>query len=165
MKIILVAAASENNVIGRTGDIPWKLPADQQYFRKVTMGKPIIMGRKTYESMGRTLPGRTNIIVTRRKDLEVADAVVVESLEDALTVATKEKPEEVCVIGGGEIYRQALPHATHIYLTRVHAEVEGDAFFPEIAADEWELSHKEEHRKDAANEHDFTILTYQRKPL
>lgn len=165
MIISLIGAASDNNVIGQLGQIPWKLPDDLKYFKEKTMGKPIIMGRKTFDSMGKPLPGRTNIVVTRRQDLKLDGVLITDSLESALKLAEKEKPEEIMVIGGGEIYRQALPHASRIYLTRVHTTVEGDAFFPEFSEDEWELLSEEKHEKDARNEFDYTYLTYERRPL
>lgn len=165
MTVSLIGAASDNNVIGQLGQIPWKLPDDLKYFKEKTMGKPIIMGRKTFDSMGKPLPGRTNIVVTRRQDLKLEGVLITDSLESALKLAEKEKPEEIVVIGGGEIYRQALPHASRIYLTRVHTTVEGDAFFPEFSEDEWELLSEEKHEKDARNEFDYTYLTYERRPL
>ncbi len=161
MIISLVAAASENNVIGKQGEIPWDLPNDFKHFRDVTEGKPIVMGRKTHESIGRVLPGRRNIIVTRQ-DIEIEGCDVVHSIEEALELVKDES--EVAIIGGGEIYRQALPFANRINLTRVHTVVEdGDAFFPEFDLDEWELKSEERHEPDSEHEYAYTFLIYDRK--
>ena len=161
MRISLVAAASENNVIGKDGGIPWDLPDDFKHFHTATAGKPIIMGRKTHESIGRVLPGRRNIVVTRQK-MEIEGCSVVHSIEEALELV-KDEPE-VCVIGGGEIYKQALPFANVIDLTRVYTTIEGgDAFFPEFSEDEWELKSEERHEADERHAVPFTFLLYQRR--
>ena len=161
MQVSLVAAASENNVIGKDGGIPWDLPDDFKHFHDATEGKPIIMGRKTHESIGRILPGRRNIVVTRQ-DIEIEGCDIVHSIEEALELV-KDEPE-VAVIGGGEIYKQALPHATIIDLTRVHTTIEdGNAFFPEFSGDEWELQSEEQHEADQEHEYAFTFLLYKRK--
>lgn len=163
MILSLIAAASENNVIGKAGTLPWHLPADFQYFKQVTTGKPIIMGRKTFESIGRPLPKRRNIIVTRNASFTAEGCDVVHSVEEAVKLAEQDG-EEVVVIGGEEIYKLALPLANRIHLTRVHATIEdGDAFFPEISLDEWkEVSHAE-HPADGENAFAFTIIVYERK--
>jgi len=161
MKISLVVAASENNVIGKKGEIPWDLPDDFKHFHDATEGKPIIMGRKTHESIGRVLPGRRNIVVTRQ-DMEIEGCEVVHSIEEALELV-KDEPE-VAVIGGGEIYKQALPHANIIDLTRVHTTIEGgDAFFPEFSEDKWELKSQERHEADERHAYPFTFLLYEKK--
>ena len=152
MRLSLIVAMAKNRTIGLDGAMPWHVPEDLKFFKRVTMGHPVIMGRKTYQSIGAALPGRTNIVVTRNKDFEAADADVVHDLSEALTKAkaTKElwRPdggrEEIFVIGGADIYGQALPEAQRIYMTEVHQELPGDAFFPELAEGEW----KETDRQD-----------------
>lgn len=159
MCISLIAAASENNVIGNRGRIPWDIPEDLQYFRRVTQGHPVIMGRKTHESIGRPLPKRQNIIITRQVGYQAEGCEVVGSLVDALQVAGCKDAEEVFVIGGGEIYGQALEKADRIYLTRVHATVEGDAYFPEFHPEHWVEVSRERHEGDPA----YTFLVYEKK--
>ena len=159
VRISLIAAASENNVIGNHGKIPWDIPEDLQHFRTVTLGKPIIMGRKTYESIGHPLPKRQNIVITRQEDFVAEGCEVVSSLEDALRVAGKDHSEEVFVIGGGEIYREALPKADRVYLTRVHATIEGDAYFPEFHPEHWVEVSKERHEGEPA----WTYLVYEKR--
>ncbi|MDD5469447.1 MAG: dihydrofolate reductase [Candidatus Peribacteraceae bacterium] len=164
MIISLVAAASENNVIGKQGAIPWDLPDDFRHFHDATKGCPIIMGRRTHESIGRVLPGRRNIIITRSRDYLVDGCDTVHSMEEAIELARSDAPAKACVIGGGEIYAQALPYANEIDLTRVHMDVEGgDAFFPEFSADEWELSSSKKHPVDERHAVPFTFLLYRRK--
>lgn len=132
-KISLIVAQSENRVIGREGKLPWNLPEDLKRFKAITSGHPVVMGRKTYESIGRLLPKRTNVIITRSKDYRVAGAEIAHSLKEALALAA-EAPggEEIFVIGGGEIFSEVLPQAERIYLTEVHANIEGDAYFPPV---------------------------------
>lgn len=133
MKISIVVAMSENRVIGVENRLPWNIPEDLKRFKKITSGHPIIMGRKTFESIGRILPGRTNIVVTRNRDYRVEGAVVCASLTEALEWAARSPgSDEVCVIGGGEIFREALPIVDRIYLTVVQWPFEGDVFFPEF---------------------------------
>lgn len=161
MIISLVAAASENNVIGKNGGIPWDLPKDFKHFHDATKGKPIIMGRKTHESIGRVLPGRKNIIVTRQA-IEIEGCDVVHSIEEALDLV-KDEPE-VAIIGGGEIYKQAIPLANRLDLTRVHTTIEdGNAFFPEFDENEWELKSEERHEIDQDHASAYTFLLYDRK--
>jgi len=142
MKVSLIVAVSQNNVIGRDNQLPWHLPEDLKYFKAVTMGKPLLMGRKTFESIGRPLPGRTNIVITR-DSAWTADGVEVATDIDAALAAGKKAckasgSDEIMVIGGDQIYRVFLPFADRLYLTRVEAEVEGDAFFPEVDLSDWE---------------------------
>lgn len=143
MKVALIVAAAANNVIGRDNQLPWHLPQDLKYFKATTLGKPIIMGRKTYESIGRPLPGRPNIVITRNRAWSAAGVNAVASLDEALALATKlvesQELQEVMVIGGAEIYKTALPRADRIYLTRIDLSVEGDAWFPAIDEKEWFL--------------------------
>jgi len=135
VKIAIVVAMAENRVIGRDNRLPWHLPADLRHFRQVTVGKPVLMGRKTHESIGRPLPERTNIVVTRDRCYESPGCIVVHSIESALRAAGDH--EEVMVIGGTDFYRQMLPKADRIYMTLVHTEFEGDALFPELDEREW----------------------------
>lgn len=144
MKVALIVAAAVNNVIGRDNQLPWHLPQDLKYFKAKTLGKPVIMGRKTYESIGRPLPGRPNIVVTRNSAWVANGTHVAANLKEALTLAEQlasNEPElqEAMVIGGAEIYKAALPLADKIYLTRIDVAVEGDALFPALDPEEWRL--------------------------
>lgn len=136
--LALIVAQSRNRVIGIDNTLPWHLPEDLKYFKATTMDKPIIMGRKTYDSIGRPLPGRTNIVVTRQTDWSAPGVKVASTLEEAVALASAEQPEEVMVIGGAQIYELMLPAADRIYLTQVDTDIEGDAFFPELPQDEWQ---------------------------
>ena len=142
MKIALVVAVSQNNVIGRNNQLPWHLPEDLQYFKSVTMGKPILMGRKTFDSIGRPLPGRKNIVITRDLEWDAEGVEVVYSVDDALAAGADAcavaNSDEIMIIGGAQIYRDCLPIADRLYLTRVEAEIEGDAFFPDIDTKQWQ---------------------------
>lgn len=173
MRLSLIVAASENNVIGRHGDLPWRLSADLRRFKRLTMGHCLIMGRKTYESIGRPLPGRVTIALTRgaasseaggwglgaRKDLLVAS-----SLDEAVSLvsSTDMSHDEAFVTGGGEVYRLALPRTDRLHLTRVHATVEGDATFPEVDWSDWRIIKSEPHAADEKNEHDYTFEVWER---
>jgi dihydrofolate reductase len=141
MKISLIVAVSRNGVIGIDNQLPWHLPEDLKYFKSVTMGKPIIMGRKTYDSIGRPLPGRTNIVITRDSSWQAEGVEVAQTLPQAMTLGqlacAQADVDEAMVIGGEQIYRMTLPAADRLYLTEVQAEVEGDAFFPEFDAKDW----------------------------
>lgn len=167
MKLSLIVATAHNNVIGRNNELPWHLPQDLKYFKSVTLGKPIIMGRKTFESIGKPLPGRTNIVVTRQKNWSFAGVLVAKSVKEALEFGQQFRNEqdkladEIMVIGGAEIYRHALDIADRIYLTRIDAKIEkGDAFFPELAADKWKLVSELPGDSDASLPHKF--LVYER---
>ena len=138
----LIVAASRNGVIGAGNKLPWHLPADLKRFKQLTMGHPILMGRKTFESIGKPLPGRTNIVITRQEGFQACGATVAHSLEEALQIC--EGQEEVFVIGGAEIYKQALPLADRIYLTRVDADFEGDTFLPALDPARWKETAREE---------------------
>jgi dihydrofolate reductase len=145
MKISIIVATAKNNVIGRNNELPWHLPQDLKYFKSVTLGKPIIMGRKTFESIGKPLPGRTNIVVTRQTNWQHAGVLVAKSVQEALAVGQQfcseqnNLTDEIMVIGGAEIYRHALPLANRVYLTKIDIDVAGDAYFPELLAREWAL--------------------------
>lgn len=167
MKLALISAMSRNRVIGRNNALPWYLPEDLKYFKRVTMGKPVIMGRKTRESIGRPLPGRSNIIVSRNTRFEADGARVVHSLDEAIAMARNivliNGGDEAVVMGGAEIYRQALPLADRLYLTRVHAEVEGDTFFPEFDAGQWLEIGREDFPASGANPYDYSFVILERK--
>lgn len=137
MRVTLVVAASENSVIGRNGGLPWRLPEDLRRFRELTLGKPVLMGRRTFESIGRPLPGRRNVVISGRPGLEIDGCEVAASPEAALALVAE--AEEAMIIGGEAIYRHFLPQAQRIHRTRVHATLEGDAFFPELDGKEWRL--------------------------
>ena len=142
-RLSLIVAMARNRVIGRGGQLPWRLPTDQQHFKALTMGHHIIMGRKTWESIGRPLPGRVSVVVTRNKAYAAPGATVVQSLDEALALARSDP--EAFVIGGGELYAQALPLAQRIYLTELEDEYPGDAFFPPVAHGEWRAVQREQH--------------------
>lgn len=159
--ISLIVAMARNRVIGASRAIPWRLPDEQQLFKKLTMGHHIVMGRKTYESIGRLLPGRTTVIVTRQPGYEVAGAIVAHSLKDAVNAAARDA--EVFVIGGAELFREALPLASRIHLTVVDAEPEGDTVMPEIDLGEWREAASEHHPADARHAHAFSYRLLERK--
>ena len=164
MILSLIAAASDNNVIGKDGGLPWKLPAEMKFFRDTTSGKPVIMGRKTFESIGRPLPKRRNIVVSREAGLYIEGCETTTSLEAALALVTHDDVEEAFVIGGEQIYRLALPFADRIYLTQVHMTVEGGtAFFPEFDRSVWQEIRREAHSADDENAVAFTIVVLERK--
>ncbi|MEE8259189.1 MAG: dihydrofolate reductase [Sphingomonadales bacterium] len=146
MKISLIVAMAENRVIGRRGKLPWRIPEDMKDFKKKTMGKPIVMGRKTFQAIGVALPGRTNIVVTRNPSLDNPDLILAPSVHAALKLAEEYGPE-VMVIGGGEIYAATLPLADRIYLTEVHETVEGDATFPPLDRSLWSETLREDFKK------------------
>lgn len=159
--ITLIAAAAENNALGKDNDLLWHLPEDFKRFKQITSGHYIIMGRKTFESFPKPLPNRTHIIITRQEEYLVEGCLVVHSLEEALEIAPQN--EEVFIIGGAQIYKQALPFADKIDLTRVHIELDADAFFPEFNTSEWNLVFSEKHFKDEKHQYDFTFETYIKK--
>jgi dihydrofolate reductase len=159
-RLSLIAAMDRNRLIGCENRLPWHLPADLQHFKRITMGKPILMGRKTWESLGRPLPGRLNIAISRNTDYEAEGAVVVSSLDEAVEAAGE--AEEIMIIGGANLYQQALSRVNRLYLTRVDAAFEGDAWFPKINEDEWELSVVESHEPDDANAYPYRFETYDR---
>jgi len=137
MKVSMIVAASANNVIGADAGLPWRLPEDMRRFKEITMGKPMIMGRLTYETIGKALPGRRSIVLTRQADYKQEGIDVVTTTDAALELAGD--ADEVMIIGGGKVYEQFLPMTDRIYLTRVHEEFDGDTFFPEINDDEWRI--------------------------
>jgi dihydrofolate reductase len=160
MKISLIVAMTRDRVIGRQGTMPWHLPADLKRFRALTMGKSIIMGRKTFESLGRILPGRRHIVISRRKDYSIPGAEVVTSLNAALEAAAGE--EEIFVIGGAEIYREALPCADRLYLTLIDADIEGDVYFPDFAGNEWREIARIEQARDRDHPYALSFVVMDR---
>jgi len=157
----LIAAVAENGVIGNKGTLPWRLPDDLAHFRRTTLGKPVVMGRRTYESLGRPLPRRTNVVVTRNLKFQAPNVQVARSLDAALVLAA-EAPE-VLVIGGATLYAEALPAARRIYLTRVYGRPEGDVFFPELNRADWHESLLLEHPADMDHLYAFSIVQLDRK--
>lgn len=162
MKISLIVAAAENNVIGRNNDLPWSLPDDMKFFVRTTKGHHILMGRKNLESFGKLLPKRTNIVLTRDEDYEFEGAEIFHDIVAAIQFAKERGEEELMVIGGGEIYKQVLPHADRIYLTRIHTEIEGDTFFPEFDQNQWKVVSEEYHPKDEKHNYAFTFYTFEK---
>ncbi len=164
LPVVLVLAVAENGVIGRGDALPWDLPDDLQHFKRSTLGRPIIMGRKTYDSVGRPLPGRTNIVVTRDPAWAAEGVVAVLSLADAIVRAEQQAlldgADAVMVVGGAEIYRLALPQADRIVLTRVHGEVSGDAYFDLEQLCNWQEIRRQSVARGAHNSHAFTIIEY-----
>lgn len=158
--IILVAAASENHALGKDNDLPWHLPDDFKRFKMLTAGHYIIMGRKTFESLPGKLPNRTHIIITRQKDYQPEGCIVVSSLDAALESIPEN--EDAFIIGGGEIFKMAMPIADKIELTRVHAHLHADAYFPEIDPSQWKLIFEEFHPKDEKHAFGFTFQTFER---
>ena len=157
----LVVAMARNRVIGRDNRLPWKLPEDLAYFKRVTMGHPVVMGRRTWESIGRPLPGRDNIVVSRNRGFEAPGATVVASLDEAWRAAGA--ASEVCVIGGTSLFAEALPVADRIHLTEVDAVVEGDTFFPEFDRSQWMEHEVERHAADERHAYPFRIVVLERR--
>lgn len=161
--ISIIVAASENNVIGIENRLPWHLPGDLQFFRNTTWGFPVIMGRKTFESMGKPLKGRQNIVITRQSGYSHPGITVVSSIPEAVQAAEEQDAKEIFITGGTEIFLQSFPLVDRIYRTRVHTTVEGDAFFPEISEKEWALTFSEAHAADEKNPFAYTFETWERK--
>jgi dihydrofolate reductase len=163
MTVSIIAALSTNGVIGRANGLPWRLSTDLKRLKALTMGHHYIQGRKTYDTVGRPLPGRINIVITRQQDFAPEGIVVVHTLEEALRIAREAGDEEPFIAGGAQIFEQALHVADRMYLTRVHAEVEGDTYFPEFDdVSEWRLTDAEHFDADEKNEYPFSFLTYER---
>ena len=162
MKLTAIVAAGENGVIGREGQLPWRLPGDLAHFKTRTMGRPVIMGRKTFESIGKPLPGRVNVVLSRQPDFSAAGVLVAHSLDEALRLPEVASADEVMIIGGQAIFEQALPRCDELELTRVHASPEGDAFF-HFDESEWELVLAESHPADERNPLPHTFETWERR--
>lgn len=164
MKIILVAAIGDNLVIGRDGQLPWRLRSDMQHFRKVTLNRPVIMGRKTHESIGKSLPERTNIVLTRHLASVAPGTALATSLDAALGFARadalKRGVDEIMVIGGSDVFAATMPMANRLEITHVHASPEGDAFFPQIDPEVWQEVWREDHFAGPDDDADFTLATY-----
>lgn len=162
MTVSLIVAASANNVIGVNNKLPWHLPKDLKFFKNLTWAMPVIMGRRTFESMGKALPGRVNIVITSKKDAQFENAVTVNSWKDAVFVAEHGDYKEAFVIGGGQLFNEVFSKADKLYLTRVHATIEGDVFFPAINSD-WKLIFNEDHFKDEKHNYDFSFQLWEHK--
>lgn len=166
MKRSMIVAMAENRVIGINNNLPWYLPNDLKYFKQVTLGKPILMGRKTYESIGKPLPGRSNIVITRNESWSAPGVKTVHSLAQAFELAASiveiDGQDEMMVIGGDQIYQSALPDTDRIYLTKVHAEVEGDAWFPELDWSQWHEVGREDFKAEGPNPYDYSFIVLDR---
>tara|TARA_R110002049_G_scaffold254878_6_gene430378 strand:- start:2791 stop:3282 length:492 start_codon:yes stop_codon:yes gene_type:complete len=160
MKLAIIVATDEQGLIGKDNDLPWRLSADLQYFRRVTMGKPLLMGRNTHESIGRALPGRKNILVTKNKAYQAEGCTVVHSITDALVAC--EQVEEAMVMGGASLYEQLLPMADKLYLTLVHASLVGDTWFPAWQKNEWVEISREDYLADDKNEYAYSFIVYEK---
>lgn len=163
MIISLVVAAAENNAIGKNNQLLWHLPNDLKFFKNLTWGMVVVMGRKTYEAVDKPLPGRVNIVITRQEDWKKEGTITASDFSEALTIAEETHFKEVFVIGGGEIYKQAMTIADKIYITRVHANLEGDTFFPVINEAEWKLVSNEDFEKDAKHQYSYSFQLWERK--
>lgn len=161
MTVSLVLAISENGVIGRTGGLPWHLPEDLHHFKSLTMGHTVVMGRKTFEAVGRPLRGRHTVVVTKDRAFQPEGVTVAHNIEDALGWGTGD--EEIFVAGGADVYRQTLPYADRVYLTLVHARVEGDVDFAELDLSTWKLVEEQFHARDERHEYSFSIRVYSRQ--
>lgn len=160
--ISFIVAMDENRVIGKENQLPWHLPEDLKFFKRVTMGHPIAMGRKTHESIGRVLPGRENIVITRQADYQSEDCTVFSSVEEFVKVSQRQN-DEIFVIGGAEIFNETFPHADRLYITLIHEEFAGDTFFPDFDSSEWELVSNEKGIRDNKNPYDYEFRIYDKK--
>jgi dihydrofolate reductase len=166
MIVSAIAALSRNNVIGKNNDLPWRLPDDMKFFMETTKGHHVIMGRKNYDSLHekfKPLPNRTNIVITRQKDFNAPGCIVLHNVEAGLKIAEKNAEPECFIIGGAEIYKLAMPFTTRLYLTEIHAEVDGDTFFPDIDKDAWIEVSRKHHGVDTRHPYAFDIVVYDRK--
>lgn len=161
--ISFIVAMDTNRVIGQDNQLPWHLPEDLKFFKRTTMGHPIVMGRKTFDSIGRPLPGRENIIITRNRDYTRRDCIVFHTLDDFLTYCDREPQEEYFVIGGAEIFKQLLSEADRLYITEIHEQFDGDTFFPELDLNRWQLVSREKGLKDEKNPYDYEFTIYDRE--
>jgi dihydrofolate reductase len=162
MTISLIVAAAKNNAIGKDGKLPWHLPNDMKHFKNITWGMPIVMGRKTFESLGKPLRGRKNIVITRQPGWKADGVITVKNIEDAMFVVKEADAKEVMVIGGGEIYKTLFEKARRIYLTRVEAEPEADTFFPSLKPEEWHLMSQQNYEADEKNAYNYSFQTWER---
>ncbi|MEP6626455.1 MAG: dihydrofolate reductase [Ginsengibacter sp.] len=157
-----IVAASENNVIGSNNELPWKLPDDFKYFKNKTWAMPVIMGRNTYESMKKDLPGRINIVVTRKTDWQPENVFVAPDIEKAVSQAKESDAKEIFIIGGGEIFKQTIGIVDRIYLTRVHTTIDGDTYYPQIDASQWKLVKSDPHPADERNNYPYTFEVWEK---
>ncbi|MDG2516766.1 dihydrofolate reductase [Lysobacter soli] len=163
MKVSLIAALDRHNAIGRDNDLPWRLPDDLKRFKALTLGKPVLMGRKTAQSLGRALPGRRNLVLTRSGAVPFEGMTAVSSIDEAVRIAQADGADELYVIGGGEVYALTLPIATHLLLTHVDTQVDGaHAFFPDFDATQWRVVSRERHEADAKHAFAFEFVDYVR---
>lgn len=162
VSISLVVAAAKNNVIGKDNQLLWRLPEDMKFFKNVTWGMPVVMGRKTFESLGKPLPGRKNIVITRQNNWTAEGTIAVKSLDDALFLVKNMDVKEMMVIGGGEIYQMAFEKAKRIYITRVDAEPEGDTYFPAIDPKVWKLVSQKDHEADEKHQFSYSFQIWER---
>ncbi len=160
MIVSLIVAMDRNHVIGHHGKLPWHISADLKNFKAITMGKPIIMGRKTHESIGRPLPGRENTVVTRDRNYKAEGCTVLHSLDEVFKKFKNH--EEIMIMGGADLYKQTLAKANRIYLTEVHAEVAGDTYFPEFDRETWDETSRQDFRSDTKNDHDYSFVILER---
>ncbi len=160
MTISIIVAFSEGNIIGKNNKMPWKLSGDLKHFKEITTGHTVVMGRKTFESIGKPLPNRKNIVLTSIPE-SIIDCITADSLKDAIAISGEEK--ELFIIGGESVYKQTLPFADKLYITEIHADLDGDAKFPEIDYSEWKEMSREEHKADEKNQYDYTFINYERK--
>ncbi|MBP8221914.1 MAG: type 3 dihydrofolate reductase [Aeromonadaceae bacterium] len=163
MKISMIAAMAHDRVIGKDNQMPWHLPADLAHFKRVTLGKPVLMGRKTFESIGRPLPGRRNLVISRNPGYQAEGIEVVDSVEAALALLVSSAVEELMVIGGGHLYAEMLPSADRLYLTQIDLAVEGDTRFPAFDDGQWQRIDCESHPADEKNPHPYSFETWQRR--
>ena len=160
MRISIIVAMDRNSVIGKDGTLPWHLSSDLQHFKKITMGKPIVMGRKTHESIGRPLPGRENVVVTSDSEYQAPGCTVLNSIESVFQKFSR--IDEIIIMGGADLYRQLLDRANRIYLTEVHAELAGDTYFPAFDRESWEEIERYDFRADEKNEYDYSFVILER---
>jgi dihydrofolate reductase len=157
-----IVAASENNVIGTGNQLPWHLPNDFKYFKNKTWGMPVIMGRKSFESLGKSLPGRINLVVTSKKDWHPEGVIICNTIEEAIKKAGQSDAKEIFIIGGGEIFKQTMHIVSRIYLTRVHIEIEGDTYYPVLDKEEWKLSDSKSFSADNKHNYGYTFEVWER---
>lgn len=167
MRVAVIVAVAENGVVGKDNALPWHLPEDLKYFKAKTLGKPIVMGRRTFESIGKPLPGRTNIVISGNRDYAAPGVTVVSSMAEALELAraaaASDGQDELMVIGGASVYAEALPFADSIYLTEVHAAIDGDAYLPTVDWSCWREESRERHTASTPQAPDFSFVVYQRR--
>jgi|SRR5690625_209499 len=162
--ISFIVAMDKNNVIGYNNDMPWDIPLDLQYFKEVTMGHTIVMGRKTFESIGRVLPGRKNVVLTRQQNIQLPeDVVVINDINEIYKWNEEQPDEELFVIGGGELFKHVLPHADRLYITLIDYEFKGDTYFPTFNEADWTLVKKEKGEHNDKNPYDYYFILYERK--